>query len=60
MRMEGEDVLTFQQTMVALFVCCVALLVGFSWRSRRWAPWLMLVAVVCLLMLMSYSILNLM
>ncbi|MBB6577176.1 hypothetical protein [Comamonas odontotermitis] len=52
--------LTFQQTMVALFVCCVALLVGFSWRSRRWAPWLMLVAVVCLLMLMSYSILNLM
>ena len=52
--------LTFQQTMVALFVCCVALLVGFSWRSRRWAPWLMLVAVVGLLMLMSYSILNLM
>ena len=52
--------LSLNQTLSALGVCCVSLLVGFSWRAKRWAPWLMLVAVVCLLMLMSYSILNLM
>lgn len=51
--------LSLNQTLSALTVCCVTLLVGFSWRSRRWAPWLMLVSVVCLLGLMSYSIINL-
>ena len=51
--------LSLNQTLSLLTICCVALLVGFSWRSRRWAPWLMLVSVVCLLALMSYSIINL-
>ena len=51
--------LSLNQTLSLLTVCCVTLLVGFSWRGRRWSPWLMLVSVVCLLALMSYSIINL-
>ncbi len=51
--------LTLENTLLLLGLCCVCLLVGFSWRSRRWAPWLMLVSVVGLLGLMSYSIINL-
>ena len=51
--------LSLNQTLSALGVCCVSLLVGFSWRAKRWAPWLMLVSVVGLLGLMGYSIINL-
>ena len=52
-------ILTFNTTMVLLAACCVLLMVGFSYRDQRWGPWVMLVAVVCLLSLMGYSILNL-
>ena len=56
----GRDgLLTINQTLLLLGLCCVTLLIGFSWRSRRWAPWLMLVSVVGLLGLMSYSIVTL-
>ena len=51
--------LTLDQTLLLLGLCCVTLLIGFSWRARRWAPWLMLVSVVGLLGLMSYSIVTL-
>ena len=57
--MRERGVLSLNQTLSALGVCCVSLLVGFSWRAKRWAPWLMLVSVVGLLGLMSYSIINL-
>lgn len=52
-------VLTFNNTMLLLGACCVLLMVGFSYRDQRWGPWTMLVAVICLLLLMGYSILNL-
>ena len=52
----SRRVLTFESTMVLLGVCCVVLLVGFSYREQRWGPWVMLVAVVSLLALMAYSI----
>lgn len=51
--------LTFNTTMVLLGMCCTLLMVGFSYRDRRWGPWVMLVAVVSLLLLMGYSIMNL-
>jgi hypothetical protein len=51
--------LTFNHTMLLLGACCVLLMVGFSYRDQRWGPWTMLVAVICLLLLMGYSILNL-
>ena len=51
--------LTFHTTMALLAACCVLLMVGFSYRDQRWGPWAMLVAVVSLLLLMGYSILNL-
>ena len=51
--------LSFNTTMILLGISCVTLLVGFSWREKRWGPWVMLVAVVGLLSLMSYSIINL-
>ena len=51
--------LDFHTTLVLLGVCCVVLMVGFSYREQRWAPWTMLVAVIGLLALMTYSILNL-
>lgn len=52
-------VLTFNNTLLLLGACCVLLMVGFSYRDQRWGPWVMLVAVVSLLLLMGYSILNL-
>ena len=55
----GLLLLTFNTILVLLGVCCVGLLVGFSWREQRWGPWVMLVFVVSLLSLMSYAILNL-
>ncbi|CUA91478.1 hypothetical protein Ga0061062_102220 [Comamonas thiooxydans] len=55
----GLHLLTFNTILVLLGVCCVGLLVGFSWREQRWGPWVMLVFVVSLLSLMSYAILNL-
>lgn len=51
--------LSFNETLMLLAASCTALLVGFSWREQRWGPWVMLVAVVALLSLMSYSIVNL-
>ncbi|MEG0921169.1 MAG: hypothetical protein RSD57_11315 [Comamonas sp.] len=51
--------LTLNQTLLLLGLCCITLLVGFSWRAQRWAPWLMLVSVTGILGLMSYSIINL-
>ncbi|MDL5036490.1 hypothetical protein [Comamonas resistens] len=51
--------LSFNTTLVLLAASCTTLLVGFSARERRWGPWVMLVAVVVLLSLMSYSIINL-
>mgnify|MGYP003451637026 CR=1 FL=1 len=51
--------MSFNATLLLLGVSCVLLMVGFSYREQRWAPWLMLVAVVSLLSLMSYSIVNL-
>lgn len=51
--------LTFNTTLILLAISCTTLLVGFSWREERWGPWVMLVAVIVLLSLMSYSILNL-
>ena len=56
---EGVPVLSFNMTLVLLAISCTTLLVGFSWREQRWGPWVMLVAVVGLLSLMSYSIVNL-
>ena len=55
----GLLLLTFNTILMLLGACCVGLLVGFSWREQRWGPWVMLVAVIVLLSLMSYSILNL-
>lgn len=52
-------VLTFNNTLLLLGACCVLLMVGFSYRDQRWGPWTMLVAVISLLLLMGYSILNL-
>jgi uncharacterized membrane protein len=57
--MGGSGLLSFNTTLGLLAACCVGLLVGFSWRERRWAPWLMLAAAVCLLALMAYSIIGL-
>nr|WP_186827445.1 hypothetical protein [Comamonas testosteroni] len=51
--------LSFNMTLVLLAISCTTLLVGFSAREQRWGPWVMLVAVVALLSLMSYSIINL-
>ena len=51
--------MSFNTTLMLLGLCCVLLLVGFSWREQRWGPWLMLVSVVSLLSLMSYTILEL-
>lgn len=51
--------LSFNAILMALAASCTTLLVGFSWREQRWAPWLMLVAVVALLSLMSHSIVKL-
>lgn len=51
--------MSFNMTLTLLGLCCVSLLVGFSWRDQRWGPWVMLVSVVSLLSLMSYAILNL-
>lgn len=51
--------LSFDSTLMLLAACCAALLVGFSWRERRWGPWLMLAAITSLLLLMAYSIINL-
>lgn len=51
--------MSFNTTLTLLGICCALLLVGFSWRDQRWAPWLMLVSVVSLLSLMSYTILEL-
>ena len=48
--------LSLNGSLMLLGLCCVALLVGFSYRTRRWAPWLMLVAIVGVLALMGYSI----
>lgn len=51
--------LSFNTTLMLLGLCCVVLLGGFSWREQRWGPWVMLVAVVGLLSLMSYTIVHL-
>ena len=51
--------LSFNAILMALAASCTTLLVRFSWREQRWAPWLMLAAVVALLSLMSYSIVKL-
>ena len=51
--------LTFNTTMLLLAASCIVLMVGFSWREARWGPWVMLVGTVSLLLLMCYSILNL-
>ena len=42
-----------------LGICCVALLLGFSWRDKVWAPWLMLASVCGLLGLMARTIYDL-
>lgn len=52
-------VLTMNQILGLLGLCFVTLMLGFSWRAKRWAPWLMLASVVGLLGLMSYSIVQL-
>jgi len=51
--------LSFHTTLALLAVCCVVLMVGFSYRDQRWGPWTMLVGVGFLLLLMAYSILSL-
>lgn len=51
--------LSFNTTLVLLAVCCVALLLGFSWRDKAWAPWLMLASVCGLLALMARTIYDL-
>ncbi|GAB2831706.1 hypothetical protein GCM10027276_37410 [Comamonas piscis] len=51
--------LSFNTTLALLAVCCVALLLGFSWRDKVWAPWLMLASVCGLLGLMARTIYDL-
>jgi len=51
--------LSFNTTLVLLAICCVSLLLGFSWRDKGWAPWLMLVSVCGLLALMARIIYDL-
>ena len=50
--------LDFHTTLVLLGLCCLMLMVGFAYRDQNWAPWLMLVAVITLLGLMSWCIFN--
>ncbi|MGE8495673.1 MULTISPECIES: hypothetical protein [Comamonas] len=56
---QGGRLLSFNTTLVLLGVCCVSLLLGFSWRDKVWAPWLMLVSVCGLLALMARIIYDL-
>jgi uncharacterized membrane protein len=58
-RVRGGRLLSFNTTLVLLAVCCVALLLGFSWRDKVWAPWLMLASVCGLLGLMARTIYDL-
>ena len=51
--------LSFEAVMGLLALCCVCLMVGFSYRATGWAPWLMLASTAGFLGLMAYSILNL-
>ena len=51
--------MSFQVTLMLLGLCCVGLLVGFSYRAQRWSPWLMLMSICGVLALMAYSILEL-
>ncbi|WP_370679788.1 hypothetical protein [Comamonas sp. GB3 AK4-5] len=51
--------LNYHPVLWALAPSCLLLLVGFSYRDRRWGPWAMLVAVVALLALMSGTIISL-
>lgn len=51
--------LSFNTTLLLLGVCCVVLLVGFSYRDQPWGPWSMLTGVTSLLLLMAWSIINL-
>ncbi len=51
--------MSFNATMVLLGVCCATMMVGFSWREKGWAPWLMLVSVCGLLGLMTLTIYDL-
>lgn len=51
--------LSYHPVLWVLAPCCVLLLVGFSYRDRRWGPWAMLVAVIGLLALMSGTIISL-
>ncbi|MEF9963687.1 MAG: hypothetical protein RR779_04925 [Comamonas sp.] len=55
----GGRLLSFNTTLVLLGICCVSLMLGFSWRDRAWAPWLMLVSVCGLLGLMARIIYDL-
>lgn len=56
---EKRMFLNYHPVLWVLLPCCVLLLVGFSYRDRRWGPWTMLVAVVALLVLMSGTIISL-
>ncbi|QMV75887.1 hypothetical protein HS961_22045 [Comamonas piscis] len=56
---QGGRLLSFNTTLVLLAVCCVSLLLGFSWRDKVWAPWLMLASVCGLLGLMARTIYDL-
>jgi len=56
---QGGGLLSFNTTLVLLAICCVSLLLGFSWRNKGWAPWLMLVSVCGLLALMARIIYDL-
>ena len=51
--------MSFQVTLMLLGLCCVGLLVGFSYRAQRWSPWLMLMSICGVLALMPYGILEL-
>lgn len=56
---QGGRLLSFNTTLVLLGICCVSLLLGFSWRDKVWAPWLMLLSIGGLLALMARIIYDL-
>ncbi len=41
---------------LAMSVACIALLVGFSYREKRWGGFLMMLGVMCMLGVIVYDI----